>query len=144
MAANYPASIKVWDPVVNLQDLVVAEDVNTLYEEVEAIQRQLGVGPGGLTTSGEWGAAGDFNSSTTSWGSLRSRIQNIENGVFFAASRRGGSVVTPSGVAVVGLTVRAASGQTANLFEVRNSSNQVVSSFNSSGNLIGTIDGGTA
>ena len=144
MAANYPSSIKVWEPVVNLQDLVVAEDVNTLYEEVEAMQRQLGVGAGGLTTSGEWGASGDFNSTTTSWGSLRARIQNIENGVVFAASSRGGSVVTPSGAAVAGLTVKAASGQTANLLEIRNSSNQLVSSFNSSGNLIGTIDGGTA
>ena len=144
MAANYPSSIKVWEPVVNLQDLVVAEDINTVYEEVEAMQRQLGVGAGGLTTSGEWGASGDFNSTTTSWGSLRTRIQNIENGVFFATSRRGGSVITPSGSAVVGLTIRAATGQTGNLVEVRNSSNQVVSSFNSSGNFIGTIDGGTA
>lgn len=144
MAANYPLSIKVWEPVVNLQDQVVAEDVNTVYEEVEAMQRQLGVGAGGLTTSGEWGASGDFSSSTTSWESLRTRIQNIENGVFFAASRRGGSVVTPSTASVVGLTVKAASSQTANLLEIRNASNQVVSSFNSSGNLIGTIDGGTA
>jgi hypothetical protein len=144
MAANYPASIKVWTPKVNLQDLVVSEDVNTVYEEIEAMQRQLGVGPGGLTISGEWGASGDFSSATTTWTSLRARLQNIENGVFFAASRRGGSVIAPSGAAVVGLTVRAASGQTANLLEVRNSSNQVVSSFNSAGNLIGTIDGGTA
>jgi hypothetical protein len=144
MAANYPSSIKVWTPKVNLQDLVIAEDVNTVYEEIEAMQRQLGVGAGGLSVSGEWGASGDFSSATTSWGSLRSRIQNIENGVFFAASRRGGSVIAPSGASVVGVTVRAASGQTANLLEVRNASNQVVSSFNSSGNFIGTIDGGTA
>jgi len=144
MAANYPLSIKVWEPVVNLQSLVVAEDVNTVYEEIESMQRQLGVGAGGLTTSGEWGASGDFSSATTSWESLRTRIQNIENGVFFAASRRGGSVVTPSTASVVGLTVKAAASQTANLLEIRNASNQVVSSFNSSGNLIGTIDGGTA
>jgi hypothetical protein len=144
MAANYPSSIKVWQPKVNLADLVIAEDVNTVYEEIESMQRQLGVGAGGLTTSGEWGASGDFNSTTTSWGSLRARIQNMENGIFYAASRRGGSVITPSGAAVTGLTVKAATGQTANLLEIRNASNQLVSSFNSSGNLIGTIDGGTA
>lgn len=144
MAANYPSSIKVWTPKVNLADLVVAEDVNTVYEELESVQRQLGVGAGGLTTSGEWGASGDFNSTTTSWGSLRARVQNIENGVFFAASRRGGSVITPSSASVVGLTVRGATSQSANLLEIRNASNQLVSSFNSSGNLIGTIDGGTA
>ena len=144
MSANYPLSIKVWEPVVNLQSLVVAEDVNTVYEEIESMQRQLGVGIGGLVTSAEWGAAGDFSTATTNWESLRTRLQNIENGVFFAASRRGGSVVTPSSASVVGLTVRAASSQTANLLELRNSSNQVISSFNSSGNFIGTIDGGTA
>lgn len=144
MAANYPLSIKTWNPRVNLRDLIVAEDINPVYEEIESMQRQLGVGAGGLSTSAEWGAAGDFSSATTNWESLRPRLQNIENGVFFAASRRGGSVVTPSSASVVGLTVRAAGSQTANLLEIRNSSNQIVSSFNSSGTFIGTIDGGTA
>jgi hypothetical protein len=141
MAANYPTTIKVWEPVVNLQDLVVAEDVNTVYEELEAVQRQLGAG--GVSTSAIWGTVGDFNTSTTNWGSLRARLQNLENGAFYAVSRRGGSVITPSGASAVGLTVTATSGQSANLLEIRNSSNTVVSRFNSAGQFVGTIDGGT-
>jgi hypothetical protein len=142
MAANYPNTIKIWDPVVNLQDLVVAEDVNTVYEELEAVQRQLGAG--GVATSAIWGSTGDVNTSTTNWGSLRARIQNIENGVFFAVSARGASVIQPSDVARVGLTIRAATGQTANLLEIRNSSNQIVANWAASGAFTGTIDGGTA
>jgi hypothetical protein len=142
MAANYPNTIKVWDPKVNLRDLVVAEDVNTVYEELEAVQRQLGAG--GVATSAIWGTSGDVNTSTTNWGSLRARIQNIENGVFFAVSRRGGSVITPAETTRVGLTVAAVSGQTANLLELRNSSNQAVATWAANGAFTGTIDGGTA
>jgi hypothetical protein len=143
MAANYPNTIKVWTPVVNLQSLVVAEDVNTVYEELEAVQRQLGAA-GGVATSAVWGTSGDLNTSTTNWGSLRARLQNIENGVFFAVSRRGASVIQPSEVSRVGLTIRAATGQTANLFELRNASNQVVANWSAAGAFTGTIDGGTA
>jgi hypothetical protein len=142
MAANYPNTIKVWDPVVNLQDLVVAEDVNTVYEELEAVQRQLGAG--GVATSASWGSVGDVNTATTNWGSLRARVQNIENGVFFAVSNRGASVIQPSEVSRVGLTIRAATSQTANLFELRNSSNQIIANWSASGAFTGTIDGGTA
>ena len=144
MAANYPNTIKVWDPVVNLQDLVVAEDVNTVYEEVEAMQRQLGVGPGGISTSAVWGSAGDLNTSTTNWGSLRARLQNIENGVFYAVSQRGGSTITPSTTTRTGLTITAIASQTSNLLELRNSSNVAVASWSATGAFTGTINGGTA
>jgi hypothetical protein len=44
----------------------------------------------------------------------------------------------------VGLAVTATSGQTANLLEIRNSSNTIVNRFNASGQFVGTINGGTA
>ena len=108
------------------------------------MQRQLGVGPGGISTSAIWGSAGDLNTSTTNWGSLRSRLQNIENGVFFAVSRRGNSVINPSEPTRVGLTITATTGQTANLLELRNSSNTTVAAWSATGSFTGTIDGGTA
>jgi hypothetical protein len=56
----------------------------------------------------------------------------------------GGSTIIPSGAAVIGLTIRAASGQSANLMEFRNSSNAVRSFVGSDGLLAGVIDGGNA
>ena len=152
MPANYPTSIKVWSPndpgfdyPEDLKTVVYARHVVTLYDEVTAVQQQLGAG--GVATSGTWGG-GLFTSETTNWGSLRLRLQNIENGLFTAFNNRvstvGGSVVVPSASSVVGVTVTAASGQTANLFEFRNSSNQIRTRVEADGLLAGVIDGGSA
>lgn len=92
--------------------------------------------------------SGSFTTPSVPWSSVAQRIKNLENGVFALNSDTvrtiGGSVVVPSAASVVGLTVRATSGQTANLLEFRNSSNTVVSSITSSGSIVATIDGGTA
>jgi hypothetical protein len=42
MAAEYPSAIKSWTPVVDDVNHVMADDVNSIYEEVEAIQTELG------------------------------------------------------------------------------------------------------
>jgi hypothetical protein len=152
MPASYPTSIKRWSPndpgfeyPEDLKTIVYARHVVTIYDEVTAIQQQLGAG--GVATSGSWGA-GSFSDTTTNWGSLRDRLQNIENGVVVAHNNRvattGGSTVLPSANSVVGLTVRAASGQTANLLEFRNASNQIRTRVESDGLLAGVIDGGSA
>jgi hypothetical protein len=57
----------------------------------------------------------------------------------------GGSTITPSSTSVVGVTIKGASGQTANLLEVKNSSDAVLASVNKDGVLqVVTIRGGTA
>jgi hypothetical protein len=72
----------------------------------------------------------------------------MEQGVITGVTRRvstlGGSTVTPSTSSTVGVAIRAASGQTANLLEFRDSSNTVVNRFGSDGLLAGVIDGGNA
>ena len=152
MPASYPASIKTWSPndpgfdyPEDLKTVVYARHVVTLYDEVTAVQQQRGAG--GVATSGTWGG-GIFSSETTSWGSLRLRLQNIENGVYTSINSRvstvGGSTIIPSASSVVGLALRAASGQTANLIEFRNSSNQVRTRVEADGLLAGVIDGGSA
>jgi hypothetical protein len=155
MAASYPTSVKVWSPTdvgfnypEDLKEIVYARHVTTIYEEVTAVQQELG--SGGLRTS-----ALDAPTSTpydpTSgkiWNNLRERLNNIERGTYDGAIRRvqnvGGSTITPSAAATIGLTIRAASGQTANLIEFRNSSNTVRSFVGSDGLLAGVIDGGNA
>lgn len=143
MAAEYPTRIKSWVKRVNLTDTVVAEDVNTAYDEIEAIETQLG--SGGVTTSMIWGTdPAGFNTATTNWGSLKARLQNIENGVHAAVSNKGGSTITPAAVGTTGLKLKAIASQTSNLLEIRNSADEVKASFTAAGVFIGTIDGGTA
>jgi hypothetical protein len=80
--ASYPNEIKAFTRKVNNQDKVIAPDVNLAYDEIEEVQRQLGVG--GVNTS-VWGAA-QFSTATTNWysnGGLKARLANIENGVYF-------------------------------------------------------------
>jgi hypothetical protein len=42
MAAEYPSAIKSWTPVVDDVNHVMADDVNSIYEEIEAVQTELG------------------------------------------------------------------------------------------------------
>lgn len=145
MAASYPLSIASFVPRVNLQDLVRAEDVNVVYDEIVAIETQLGAG--GVATSPTWGAA-SFSTAVTNHGSLRVRLDNIEAGVYAGAIQRvstlGGSTVIPSSASTKGVIIRAASGQTATLLEFQNSSGTVTGSISAAGAFVGVVDGGTA
>jgi hypothetical protein len=153
MAALYPTSIKIWsptDPAFNypedLKEIVYARHVTTIYDEVTSIQQELGAG--GLKTSVVDNAVAYDGTSGKVWGSLRLRINNMEQGVQDAINHRvrsaGGTTITPSSSSVVGLNIRAASGQTANLIEFRNSSNTIRTFVGSDGIIAGVIDGGTA
>lgn len=145
MAASYPLSIASFTPRVNLQDLVRAEDVNVVYDEIVAIETQLGAG--GVATSPTWGSAA-FSTSVTNHGSLRLRLNNIEAGVYTGVLERvstvGGSTILPSSASTRGLIIRAASSQTANLLEFQNSSGTATGSVSAAGAFVGVIDGGTA
>ena len=149
MPASYPTSIKVWSPTEpgfeypeDLKTVVYARHVVTIYDEVTAVQQQLGAG--GVATSGTWGG-GTFSSATTAWGSLRARLQNIEEGVYESFTNRvktaGGSSIVSSS-STVGLSLRTSG--SGNLLELRNTSNTLVNRFAADGTFFGVIDGGTA
>lgn len=142
---SYPGAVKTWVSRRDLLDLVVAADVNTIYDEVTAMQQELGTSP---RVSPTWGATA-FTSATTSWNSVKERLANIENGVYTSITQRvdttGGSTIQSASNSTVSLTIRGKSGQTANLLEIRNASNSVISSISTGGALFATsIDGGTA
>jgi hypothetical protein len=124
--------VKSFTTKVDFTDTVLAEHVNSLQNEVTALQENLGTY---IKTGSGW--VGSFDLITTSWNTLKDRLANMEYGIKDIyddyASKSGGSTITPSGTSVVGLNIKATSGQTANLFEVRNSSNTVVFSVDSSG-----------
>jgi len=80
--ATYPDNIKQFSLRTDNVDKVVAADVNSAYDEITAIQNQLG--QGGVTTS-DWNGPTVFATTTTSWlgtaGGLNKRLLNIEAGV---------------------------------------------------------------
>lgn len=144
--AIFPNEVKTFNYRVNLQSVVLAEDVNQIYDEVTAIETHLG--GGGVTTSATWGA-GNFNSAKTSWSSLKERLQNIENGTYRAYQDRlqtgGGSAIVITSPTVIGLSITAHATQTANLFEWKNSAGTRVASIGPAGAFVAlSINGGTA
>lgn len=136
MAARYPSAAMQFDYRQNVTDLIQAQDVNVLYDEAIAVGTVLGLTP---NVSDTWGS-GSFVSTTTSWTTVKARLQNIEYGVFTAFNSRvktdGGSTITPGAAGTKGLVIKAQSGQTANLFESQASgSTTAVTAINSSGVL---------
>lgn len=84
--AIYPDNVKQWTPRTDNVDKVVAADVNSAYDEITAIESQLG--QGGVTTS-DWNGDTVFATTTTNWepvGGLNGRLLNIEAGVKQATS----------------------------------------------------------
>jgi hypothetical protein len=105
-----------------------------LQEEVNSLQANLGT----LIKTGS-GWVGTFDQITTSWNTLKDRIANIEYGLGEVyndyVSLSGGSIVTSTSNSTVSLTVKAKTSQTANILEVKDSSNTVTASITSAGVL---------
>lgn len=144
--ALYPTSVTSFARKVDLTSLVVANDVNSVYDEVEQTQYYLGVDPHKTAT---WSGTPDFTSPKI-WTNLGARISNIEVGMWKAYNERvstnGGSTITSSGTTVVGLVIKPIASQSVNILEVKNaagSSNLLT--VDTSGTLMAiTIDGGSA
>ena len=134
MTTSYPASVKSFTTKVDFTDTVLAEHVNSLQNEVTALQENLGTY---IKTGSGW--VGSFDLVTTSWNTLKDRLANMEYGIKDIyddyVAKSGGSTITPSGTSVKGLIIKAASGQTANLFEAQNSSSTVKTKIDSAGDV---------
>jgi hypothetical protein len=135
MSASYPASIRTFTKKRDLLDIVLAADINLVYDEVTAIETVLGSFP---ATNLGWDT-GTFNQNTLTWPTVRARIQNIEYGLFQAFNDRvrssGGTTLEPSTISTIGLTLKARAGQTADLFQARTNLDVVVTRITSGGML---------
>lgn len=132
MTAQYPSSVKSFTTKVDFTDTVLAEHVNSLQEEVNSIQANLGTY---IKTGSGW--VGSFDQVTTNWNTLKDRIANIEYGLNDSftthVNNTGGSTITSLSNGTVELTIKAKSGQSANLLELQTSSGTVVSNVDASG-----------
>lgn len=94
MAAAYPNGIKTWQYRRDNLDKVVAADVNSAYDEITAIQTQLG--EGGVAI-GQQPIAAEYQKDKIDWtndGGLVARLQNLENGLYGAATNIDGGSPT--------------------------------------------------
>jgi len=79
MTASYPSSVRSYKAVVDLVDTVIADNVNSLQEEIKAIETTLGTATTNQNPlASTW--TGSFSTATT-WGTLYDRLANIEVGL---------------------------------------------------------------
>jgi hypothetical protein len=83
MPAVYPTTKVSFTRKVDLQDLVVAADINSAYDEIEAIQATLGLLPA--------------LQGSTNWVTVKARLENIESGLSSALTTSSASVTTGFG-----------------------------------------------
>lgn len=146
--ASYPSQIASFPTHVNITEIIDASHPNNIQSEVVAIESTIGVDPTISTTPS---SSGTFNGTSTTFASIVARLANIETGIvsdahtqYIRKSGDTGNIIIPSASTTKGLVIQAAASQSANLQEWKNSSGTVVTSINSSGNLIGTASGNVA
>lgn len=83
MTAQYPGAVKSFTTKVDFTDTVLAEHVNTLQEEVAALQAYIGTY---INIGSGW--VGEFDQITTDWDSLKDRLANIEYGLNLVYTER--------------------------------------------------------
>lgn len=76
MTASYPTTVKSFTTKVDFTDTVLAAHVNSLQEEVVAVQTELGTD---VAVGSGW--IGVFDSITTNWSTLKDRLANMEYGI---------------------------------------------------------------
>ena len=134
MTASYPASVKSFTTKVDFTDTVLAEHVNTLQEEVNSLQANIGTY---IKTGSGW--VGTFDTVTTAWDTLKDRLANIEYGLKDVydeyVSDVGGSTIVSAANGTKSLVIKSKSGQTANLIEFQTSASSVITKVQPDGTI---------
>jgi hypothetical protein len=138
--ASYPGNIVNFGAdKVNVVDLIQAADPNTLRAEVVAIETAIGISPS-LSTAPTSGSTwyNDGRDYTT----VIARLANIEAGVVADTHTQyvknaGGSAIVAGSSSTIGLSIKAAASQTADLMQWKDSSNTVITRVGPDGLLYG-------
>jgi hypothetical protein len=136
MPASYPQGVKSFSTKVDFTDLVLAEHVNTLQDEVRALQATIGTDP---QVSSGW--VGTLDKTTQTWASLKARIANLEYGVVNDSHTQyihntGNDTIQASGATVVPLQLKGFTSQTADLLRFANSAGTVLTKVDKDGKVI--------
>jgi hypothetical protein len=135
MPASYPAGVKGFTTKVDFTDLVLADHVNALQDEVRALQATIGTDP---QVSGGW--VGTLDKTTTSWATLKARIANLEYGVVNDSHTQythntGGDTIQANGAAIIPLKLKGFSSQTADLLRFENAAGTTLTKIDKDGKL---------
>ena len=76
MTASYPSAVKSFATRIDFTDIIYAEHVNSLQDEVNSLESNLGTN---VNVGSGW--VGSFDQITTNWNTLKDRIANIEYGL---------------------------------------------------------------
>lgn len=76
MTVYYPDRIKTFSTKTDYTTTILAEHVNSLQDEVNALEFYLGTY---ITVSSGW--SGSFDRVTTNWNTVKDRLANIEYGL---------------------------------------------------------------
>lgn len=132
--AVYPSGVKSFVNKTDFTDIILAEHINSIQDEVTATQAAIGVSP---NVSG--GYVGAFDDTTTTFSTLSARIANIEKGIkgdvhtqYFKYT---GGTIQPANAGTVPLTVQGFTNQSSDLLQFKNSAGTVLSKVDSSGKV---------
>jgi hypothetical protein len=134
MAADYPAGTKPFQNKTDYTQIIVAEHINSLQDEVIAIENYVGPMPHVSA-----GYTGTFDDVTTTFSSLASRVANVEKGikgdVHTQYLKFTGGTLQPSNATGVPLTLQGFTSQTADLLRFRNSAGTTLTKVDAAGKL---------
>jgi hypothetical protein len=147
MAASYPNNVKAFTPKVNVVDLIQAADPNSLFDEVTAIESVIGTTPSVATAA----TASGWANTATDYTTINGRLANIEKGIVADTHTQyvknaGGSSIIIGSSSTVGLSITAASSQSADLMQWKDSDGNVVTRVGPDGILYaagGQVGSGT-
>lgn len=135
MTASYPSSIRSFSTKRNTLDIIDASDPNGIQEEVVAMQSVIGVNPN-ISTAPL--STGSFSGTSTAYASLVARLANIETGIVSDSHtqyirRTGNETLVNSSASNVGLIIKGATSQSADLQQWKDSSNNIVARVKANG-----------
>lgn len=138
MTASYPGAVRPFINKTNVVDIIDASHPNSLQEEVVAIESTIGLNPA-LSTAPL--SSGTFVTTATQYATLVQRLANIETGIVADTHtqylKKTGNETVVNGVSTnVAVTIKGASGQTANLQEWRDSANTLLARVSASGGVV--------
>jgi hypothetical protein len=135
MAAVYPNTVKSFTTKTDFTDLILAEHVNTLQDEVRTLEATIGTNPATPTNF-----VGTFSKTTSVYSTLKDRIANLEYGVVGDVHTQyihntGGDTIQPTNATGVALTLQGFTSQTADLLQFKDSLGTIVSRVGADGSV---------
>ena len=133
--AVYPSGVKSFQNKTDFTDIILAEHINAIQDEVTAVEASIGVSP---NVSG--GYVGSFDDQTITFATLSARIANIEKGIKGDVHTQyltfTGGTLQPANSGSIPLTLQGFTSQAADLLRFTTSTGTVLTKVDKDGKVI--------